>query len=144
MYTFICADYVVHEKPTSNSLLPVIPHLAAKWYNLGLSLGAKDFTLNNIKETQKDDCEKCCQEMLQNWCNGKTDCGARGRPVTWETLLCAVESAINSETSTYIRREVLKLEDRKNTLERGSSESCTIFKRPASPCCDVFVVCCEW
>lgn len=113
---------MVSQKPTLNSLIKVIPRLAAKWFDLGLALGAKDFTLKNIK-TDKVDCEECCKEMLHNWCNGKPDCGSL--EVTWETLLDKVESAVDSEASKYIRREILKIEDEANSQERGSSESST-------------------
>lgn len=113
----------------------MIPRLAANWYDVGLKLGAKAFTLNNIKATPKEVCE-CCKEMLQNWLNGKADCGVRDHPVTWETLLHAVECAVGSEASKYIRTEVLKMEDGNGTLKRDSSEPCMCVW-PNYSCCDV-------
>ena len=121
----ICTDNVVPPKPSLNSLLPVIPRLAVRWFDLGLALGAKDFTLKGIDVTNKGDCEKCCKEMLHNWCNGKPDCGSLHHPVTWETLIDKVERAVNSEASMYIRREIVRIEDEANSPKRDSSESCT-------------------
>ena len=88
--------------------MPVIPRIAVPWYALGLELGAKDYTLDLIQQSHKDDHEKCCREMLLNWLLGKQDSG--NCPRTWNDLLRVIESVAGSKTCAFIK-EILNLEE---------------------------------
>ena len=110
------------EKPTLNALYPVLPRIAGSWYGLGMKLGAEHFTLNIIAQNHKGDLEKCCKEMLQNWLNGKPDCGNCSR--TWDGLLPVVETVVGSEISCFIREKVLNWEEEGVVpMEQGITES---------------------
>ena len=108
-------------KPSLNTLQRVIPQLATEWNALGLELGAKGFTLVNIRVSNKDDPVKCCTDMLQNWLNGKQDCG--NCPRTWNNFLPVVERVVGSEASTFIRKNILKWEEEREPMEQGTAES---------------------
>ena len=95
--------------------------IAVSWYAMGLKLGAKDFTLNLTEQSHSGDPLKCCREMLQNWLNGKQDCGDCLR--TWDALLAVVQSVVGSEASAFIKREILKWEEEGDPMEQGPAES---------------------
>ena len=86
-----------------------------------MSLGAKDHTLKLIEQNHKGDQEKCCTEMLQNWLNGKQDCG--DCPRTWDAFLPKVQSAVGTEAIEFIRREILKWDEDVQLMEEGTTES---------------------
>ena len=53
----------------------VIPHVATKWYELGLELldEKEEHELNNIKSNYGSDVKKCCLEMFLLWLNANSD-----------------------------------------------------------------------
>lgn len=55
---------------------------------MGLALDFDDSDLNNI-ERDKGNVEDCCMELMRRWLQGIV----RTTPVTWETLLEAMEDA---------------------------------------------------
>lgn len=107
-------------KPSLNTLLPAIPRLTHSWDKLGLALGAKNFTLLNIKASSRDDLEKCCREMLQNWIDGKQGCGDCLR--TWNALLPVVQSVVGSEASDFIKSNILNWKEDGEPMETAGSK----------------------
>lgn len=95
--------------------------IAVSWYDLGLRLGAKYFTLNLVIQRHNGDPERCCSEMLQNWLNGKPDCGDCSR--TWDDLLPMVQMVVGSEASSFIRMNVLNWEEVGEAMEQETAES---------------------
>ena len=86
-----------------------------------MKLGAKYFALDNIEKNHNGDLEKCCKEMLQNWLNGKPNCGNCSR--TWDGLLPVVEKVVGSEISLFIKETVLNWEDEVvESMEQGTTE----------------------
>ena len=108
-------------KPSLNALQLAIPQLANRWYPLGLGLGAKTFTLDNIRQSHRNDPEECCREMLKNWLNGKQDCGDCSR--TWKAFLPVVERVVGAETSAFIKQNILHWEVEWEPIYQGSAES---------------------
>ena len=89
---------------------------------MGLKLGAKDFTLNVTERNHKGDSQTCCTEMLQNWLNGKQDCGELSR--RWDCLLQVVKSVAGSEASAFMKREILNWEEGEGEpMEQGTAKS---------------------
>lgn len=131
MYSHICVHvfFVSFEyftilgasKPSLTTLQLVIPRLANRWLPLGLQLGAKAFTLDNIKQSYRNDPEECCREMLKNWLNGKQDCG--DCPRTWKAFLLVVERAVGTETSAFIKQNILTWEVEGELIYQGPVES---------------------
>lgn len=98
-----------------------MPQLVTSWYKLGLKLGAAAGTLDIIQKSYRDDLEKCCMEMLQNWLNGKENCGDCER--TWDGLLPVVKSAVGCEASALIKRDILHWKEAGESVRQGTTES---------------------
>ena len=74
-------------KPTLKMLQRhVIPHVASKWFQLGLELfdEKEEHLLNNIKSTQKENDDKCL-EMFCVWTMSHSD-------ATWSQIVEALKS----------------------------------------------------
>lgn len=100
--------FLGNSKPSLNALQLAVPRLANQWRELGLGLGAENFSLDNIQRNHVGELEvtqKCCSVMLQNWINGKPDCG--NCPRTWNALLQKVQGVVGSEASDFIKRKIL-------------------------------------
>ena len=136
--------YAGGDKPSLSALLLVVPRIAVAWYNVGLKLGAKDFTLNIIEQDHKGDQEKCCRVMLQKWLNARQDCG--DCPRTWDALLPVVQNVVGCQASAFIKKEILnwKVEEGE-PMEQGPVESecvclymlCAVTDQGQPAVCDI-------
>ena len=62
-----------------------------RWKDLGLALGLLYPTLKKIETTQREDVNKCMQEMLAAWLSQQDAVAKVGTP-SWETLKAALKS----------------------------------------------------
>ena len=67
LLSLVLSCYTSSDKLSLNALVPMIPRIATSWYTIGLKLGARDFTLNLIKQSHKN--------VPQPYCNEKLACG---------------------------------------------------------------------
>ena len=126
-----CSYYIGGDKPSLNALCQMLPRIASSWHSLGLTLGAKPFTLSLTDQSHKGDPEKCFSEMLQNWLNGKPDCG--DQPRTWDSLLQAVDNVVGSEVSVSIKKKILNWEEDGEPMVLSTAESkynCSVSAKP--------------
>ena len=102
--------YHVGDKPTLRELLcfkyngtqhkiHIIDAVASRWRRLGLALNISDYHLNNI-ERNHGNVEDRCQTMLSDWLQGTVGDG----PVTWETLVEAIDDARYGELAQQLIR----------------------------------------
>ena len=111
--TVWCVPYHVGDKPTLPDLLcfkyndisgtqyriRIIDTVASHWRRLGLALKISDYHLNNI-ERNHGNVEERCQTMLSDWLQGTVG----DRPVTWETLVEAIDDARLGELAKQLKR----------------------------------------
>ena len=108
--TVWCVPYHVGDKPTLPDLLcfkcngtqhkiHIIYTVASRWRTLGLLLNISDYHLENI-ERNHGNVEERCQTMLSDWLQGTVDDG----PVTWETLVEAIDNARYGELAKQLKR----------------------------------------
>ena len=69
----------------------IVTQVAAKWQNLAIKLGVKDFLIDVISKNNRHDCEEACQDMLKRWLKEERHTGGEER--TWSTLLTALGRA---------------------------------------------------
>ena len=81
----------------------IVTQVAAKWQNLAIKLGVKDFLIDVISKNNRHDCEEACQDMLKRWLREERHTGGEGR--TWSTLLTALGRADFGELERDLRRE---------------------------------------
>ena len=108
-----CVPYHVGDKPTLRDLLcfkyndisgtqhkiHIIDTVASCWRRLGLALNICDYHLDNI-EHNHGNVEDRCQTMLKEWIQGTVGDG----PVTWETLVEAIDDARYGELAQQLKR----------------------------------------
>ena len=82
--------HLVYSRPTKQELLDfVVPHVASRWYVLGLKL-LKEYQeshLDAIKLNHAGDNQMCCIEMFWYWLNANTD-------ASWQKLIEALRSPV--------------------------------------------------
>ena len=81
----------------------IVTQVAAKWQNLAIKLGVKDFLIDVISKNNHHDCEEACQDMLKRWLREEQHTGGEER--TWSTLLTALSKADFEELEWSLRRE---------------------------------------
>lgn len=81
----------------------ILPQIAAKWQNLAIVLGVKNFLIEAVSVNHPGDCEGACQSMLDRWLRGEQHTGEEKR--TWTTLLTALGQAGFVELERNLRRE---------------------------------------
>ena len=81
----------------------IVTQVAAKWQNLAIRLGVKDFLIDVISKNNRHDCEEACQDMLKRWLREERHTGGEER--TWSTLLTALGRADFGELERSLRRE---------------------------------------
>ena len=69
----------------------IVTQVAAKWQNLAIKLGVKDFLIDVNSKNNRHDCEEACQDMLKRWLREEWHTGGEER--TWSTLLTALGRA---------------------------------------------------
>ena len=78
------------------------PKISTKWYDLGLQLGIKDYTLDEIKHNHRDEARTCCRETIRRWLQNA------GSAATWNNLIQALEAdSISQKTLAKDIREKL-------------------------------------
>ena len=77
----------------------IIDTVASRWRRLGLALHISDYHLDNI-EHNRHHVENWCQTMLNDWLRGTVGDG----PVTWETLVEAIDDARYGELAQQLKR----------------------------------------
>ena len=80
--------YKYNDESKERQRMHIIKELAARWKDVGLALDFGSSDLNNIKR-DKGNVEDCCMELMDRWLQGTV----QTKPVTWETLLEAMEDA---------------------------------------------------
>ena len=81
----------------------IVTQVAAKWQNLALKLGVKDFVIDVISKNNCHDCEEACQDMLKRWLREERHTGGEER--TWSTLLTALGRADFGEIERDLRKD---------------------------------------
>ena len=81
----------------------IVTQVAAKWQNLAIKLGVKDFLIDVISKNNRHDCEEACQDMLKRWLREERHTGGEER--MWSTLLTALGRADFGELERDLRRE---------------------------------------
>ena len=90
--------------PTLNDVNQLlVTQVAAKWQNLAIKLGVKDFIIDAISKNNRHDCEQACQDMLKRWLREERHTGGEER--TWSTLLTALGRADFGELERSLWRE---------------------------------------
>ena len=100
----------VGDKPTLRELLcfkyngtqhkiHIIYTVASRWRRLGLLLNISNHHLNNI-EHNHGNVEDRCQTMLSDWLQRTVG----DEPVTWETLVAAIDDAQYEELAQQLKR----------------------------------------
>ena len=80
--------HLAHSTPSTQQLLSfVIPHVASKWYEVGVMLLKEDQEshLDQIKTNHGQDVTNCCLEMFRYWKQSHPD-------ANWHRLLAALKS----------------------------------------------------
>ena len=70
MVLLLCVFLLAHSSPTTQQLLSfVIPHVASKWYEVGVMLlkEEQESQLLQIESNYSQDVKKCCFEMFRYW-----------------------------------------------------------------------------
>ena len=112
---------IVEDKPTLRQLnclrytdkngekhkIHIFDAVTAHWRRLGQALNVNAYDLESIEHEQSN-VEDYCQELLSRWLQGSV---GGGEPVTWETLVRAMEDARCEEVAQRVR-EVLSDEGR--------------------------------
>ena len=81
----------------------IVTQVAAKWQNLAIKLGVKDFLIDVISKNNRHDCEEACQDMLKRWLREERHTGGEER--TWSTLLTALGRADFGEIERDLRKD---------------------------------------
>ena len=81
----------------------IVTQVAAKWQNLAIKLGVKDFLIDVISEDHPKNCVAACQDMLKRWLREERHTGGEAR--TWSTLLTALGRADLGELERDLQRE---------------------------------------
>ena len=81
----------------------IVTQVAAKWHNLAIKLGVKDFLIDVVSEDHPKSCVAACQDMLKRWLREERHTGGEER--TWSTLLTALGRADFGELERDLRRE---------------------------------------
>ena len=101
----ICLRYT--DKNGEECKIHIIDSVAARWRRLGSALNISERDLDNIEHDRRNE-EDYCQELLSQWLRGYV---GGGEPVTWETLVEAMEDDRCEEVAQRVR-EVLSDEGR--------------------------------
>ena len=113
LMTVWCVPYHVGDKPTLPDLLcfkyndisgtqhkiHIIDTVASRWRRLGLALKCDSSILDNIGHNNTD-VEDCCMKLMERWLQGTVGDG----PVTWETLVEAIDDARYGELAQQLKR----------------------------------------
>ena len=81
----------------------IVTQVAAKWQNLAIKLGVKDFLIDVVSKNNRHDCEEASQDMLKRWLREERHTGGEER--TWSTLLTALGRADFGELERDLRSE---------------------------------------
>ena len=80
----------------------IVTQVAAKWQNLAIKLGVKDFLIDAISEDHPKNCVAACQDMLKRWLREERHTGGEER--MWSTLLTALGRADFGELERSLRK----------------------------------------
>ena len=90
--------------PTLNDVNElIVTQVAAKWQNLAIKLGVKDYLIDVVSKNNRNDCEEASQDMLKRWLREERHTGGEER--TWSTLLTALGRADFGELERDLRSE---------------------------------------
>ena len=67
----------------------VIPEIMNEWEYIAYALRYKVATIRAIKEKERENPKKCCEEFFKDWLT--TDNGARAGPKVWLTLISTLK-----------------------------------------------------
>lgn len=79
--------------------------MAARWYEVGLSLGVEPSVLDTIKANHPGDVEGACRDLLCRWLSRGTGTGEQ--PREWMSILKAIKETIGESTAEEIERDIL-------------------------------------
>ena len=75
-----------HKRPQNRDVYKyVVPDYAYKWRYLGAQLGFKQPILNSIFEDFRNDSNRCCKELLDQWLEKNAN-------ASWAQLLLAIDN----------------------------------------------------
>ena len=85
-YTYIILYILGHKRPQNRDVYKyVVPDYAYKWRYLGAQLGFKQPILNSIFEDFRNDSNRCCKELLDQWLEKNAN-------ASWDKLLLAIDN----------------------------------------------------
>ena len=107
MSDLYCLNY--RDSAGETCRLHIIDEIGPSWERLAFALKFSDTTVNTIKLNNRDYCEQSCRDILSRWLRGM-NAGLDPRPLTWKTLVSALDEArcyelarkIETSLCTYI------------------------------------------
>ena len=81
----------------------VIPEIMNEWEYIAYALRYNLATIKAIKEKERGDPKKCCEEFFKDWLT--TDNGAKAGPKVWSTLLNTLKEI--NEISADITKNII-------------------------------------
>ena len=81
----------------------VIPKIMNEWEYIAEALRYDLAAIKSIKDKEREDPKKCCQEFFKDWL--MTNNGARAGPKVWSTLLHALKEV--DEISADITEDII-------------------------------------
>ena len=84
----------------------IVIQVAARWQDLAIVLGVKDFLMDAISVNHPNDCEGACRDMLRRWLREEQHTGEGCR--SWSTLLAAISRAGFVELERNLQRQQFK------------------------------------
>ena len=106
--------YITHVEPEMFDLKKiVISKIMNDWMYIAYAMHYDLAVITSIKEKERDDPKKCCEEFFLNWLT--TNNGAEAGPQTWSTLLDVLEQVddIAADVKEDITKKVLQLKLKK-------------------------------
>lgn len=67
----------------------VIPKIMDRWEDLAAGLRYDVYTINAIKQKEREDPKRCCKEFFRDWLT--TNHGSKAGPKVWSTLIDIIE-----------------------------------------------------
>ena len=107
------------QKPTKIELLKLLVPIAHKWYNVGIALEVRDGVLMSLRCSNNSNLTKLFS-VIKFWID------TQSTPVTWETVIFAVESPIvnNMQLAAELRNYLTQL---------NLSNTVTDIEKPGKP-----------
>ena len=111
-FCFLDITEVLKEVPRQSDLLPLLADIAYDWERIGLSLKVGYSILGSLDQSKFTNIKRL-SEVIQYWID------TQSTPVTWETVISAVEGPIvrKKKAADNIRKFLLQENQSQNTTD---------------------------